>query len=465
MDTLASIVGRDHVLTDVAVRAGFEVDWTGRFRAPSRGVVRPANTAEVAACVRACAAAGVAIVPQGGNTGLVGGGVPRGGEVVLSLRRLDAIGAVDRASRQLTVGAGVTLANAQSVARAAKLDVPVDLAARDGATIGGMVATNAGGNQVMRFGAMRRHVVGLTVVLASGDIVSRSSGLEKDNVGYDLVQLMAGSEGTLGIITDVVLRLTPVLPCRATALIGVVSVAAALRLAVALRATAATLDAIELMFDNGVALTCAHLGLAHPLPNHPRVCVLAECAATFDPADELVAAIAGHDAFANAVVATDGPTRATLWNIRDGHAEALNADGVPIKLDVTLPLGTLAAFAERCPRTVSDVLPGARTVMFGHLGDGNIHVNVAPPVWSRDTTAAIETAVLRLVVDHGGSISAEHGIGVAKAPFLSLGRSTADIAAMRAIKRALDPLGLLNPGVIFGVDPAEPDGKERGRER
>lgn len=465
VDTLTSIVGRDHVLTDESIRAGFEVDWTGRFGAPARAVVRPATTDEVAACVRACVAVGVAIVPQGGNTGLVGGGVPRGGEVVLSLRRLDVIGPVDRASRHLTVGAGVTLARAQATARASLLDVPVDLGARDGATIGGMVATNAGGNQVMRFGAMRRHVAGLTVVLASGDVVSRMSGLEKDNVGYDLVQLMAGSEGTLGVITEVVLRLTPVFPRRAAALVGVDSVGEALRLATALRDGAATLDALELMFHDGLALTCVHFGMAHPLPGRSHVYVLAECAASFDPVDDLTAAIHGHDPGANAAIATDEPTRAALWRIRDGHAEALNADGVPIKLDVTLPLGMLAAFTDRCPPAVADVLPGARTVMFGHLGDGNIHVNVAPPEWPSEATAAVEGAVLRLVVDHGGSISAEHGIGIAKAPFLSLGRGAADIAAMRAIKHALDPLGLLNPGVIFAVDPAESDREERGRER
>ena len=425
---LADVVGPAHVLVDDDVRAGYEVDWTGRFRGRTPAVVRPGSADEVAGVLRACAAAGVAVVPQGGNTGLVGGSVPLRGEVVLSLRRLASIGEVDELAAQVTVGAGASLGDVDDAAAPAGLAVGVDLAARGTATIGGMVATNAGGLRHLRHGAMRSSVAGVEAVLADGGIVSHLGGLAKDNTGYDLAGLLCGSEGTLGVVTAVRVRLVPRLGDATTALVGFAGVDDAL---VALR-RAGVLEAAEVMFAAGLALVGSHLG-ANPPVTAPVV-MLFEWAG--DDVPDLPGAL-------DAAVATEPSRRAALWRWREAHTEAVNAAGTPHKLDVTLPLGRLAEF---CASVPSLVPPGATTVVWGHLADGNLHVNVLGPAPDDDT---VDDTVLRAVAALGGSISAEHGIGTAKKRWLHLGRSEAEIAAFRAVKRALDPEGILNPNVLL----------------
>ncbi|HEY8584107.1 MAG TPA: FAD-binding oxidoreductase [Capillimicrobium sp.] len=439
---LRSTVGDGHVLSDAELRAPFERDWTGRFGAPALLVVRPGSTDEVAEVVRACGRHGAAIVPQGGNTGLVGGGVPRGGEVVLSLRRLDALGAVDPATAQVTVGAGVTLAALAEHAAAAGLDSPLDFAARDSATVGGAVACDAGGARALRHGTARARVAGLEAVLADGSVVSRLGGLLKDNAGYRLSELLIGSEGTLGIVTAVRWRL--VAPPRApvTAWVTPPSVAAAAELLGRLRARVAGLEAVEFVTPGGLALVCEHLGVAPPVdPAAGPIHLLVEV----DGLDALAAEL-GDDA----LVADDTASRARLWRLREAQAEAIVAAGVPHKLDVGVPLARLEELLERVPEVVRAVAPGARTLLFGHLGDGNVHVNVLGP---DPDDEAVDEAVLRLVAELGGTISAEHGVGPHKARWLALTRSPAEIAAMRAVKRALDPASLLNPGAILPASP------------
>ena len=453
IDELSAIVGPAHVLAEPDVVAGYVVDWTGRFRgAPSSLVVRPGSVGEVADVVRWCAASGVALVPQGGNTGLVGGSVPLAGEVVLSLRRLSALGDVEAASGQVTVGAGATLAAVQAhVASAGGWEVAVDLAARGSATIGGMVATNAGGTRVLRYGPMRSSVVGVEAVLGDGSVVSRLGGLLKDNTGYDLSGLLCGSEGTLGVVTAVRLRLVPASSFRTVALVGVRSPAAAMAVLGGVRASASSvLEAAELFFSDGVELVVEQAGVAPPPFAAPAYLLLEAASSSSDPTDALLAALqaaAVAEDVVDTAVATDSVRREELWRYREAHTEAINALGVPPhKLDVTLPLGRLAWFCDEVRSVVEAVAPEARTFLFGHAGDGNIHVNVVGPAAGDE---AVDEAVLRLVASAGGSISAEHGIGTAKRAYLSLVRSDAEIAAFRRLKAALDPAGILNPNVLL----------------
>jgi FAD/FMN-containing dehydrogenase len=444
--SLLEIVGRQHVLSDPELRAGYETDWTRRYHGSARLVVRPCSTEEVAAVMRACAEAAVPLVPQGGNTGLVGGGVPRGGEVVLSLRRLGSLSDFDSVSGEITAGAGVTLAALQEHVRPAGWAFGVDLASRDSATIGGMVATNAGGIRVIRYGGMRQQLLGIEAVTAAGDVVSRLPGLMKDNTGYDLAQLLAGSEGTLAIVTAVRLRLVPRLLQRAVALLAVPSLGAALEVVAAVRGAMPSLEAAEVFFPEGVDLVCRHGGLAPPFQGQVGCYVLVECASRRDESVELAEVLASCSEIQDSGLATDAAGRQRLWAYRERHTEAINAEGVPHKLDVTLPLARLVEFEQRVRPAVQSAAPGATPILFGHAGDGNLHVNILG--LDPDDERA-DDAVLRLVAELGGSISAEHGIGVAKRAWLHLTRSTADIAMMRAIKSALDPQGILNPGVIF----------------
>jgi FAD/FMN-containing dehydrogenase len=448
VEALSDVVGPSQVLADPAVVASYCVDWTGRFRGSATCVVRPGSADEVAGVLAACGALGAAVVPQGGNTGLVGGSVPRGGEVVLSLVRLDTLGEVDPATLQVSAGAGVTLYALADHARAHGLDAGLDLGARDSATIGGIVATNAGGARALRYGTARARVAGLEAVLADGGRVSRMGGLLKDNAGYDLPALLVGSEGTLGVITAVRWRLVPSLPARVAALVGLDSVAAAAALLGVLRTRVPSLAAAEFFLDDGLALVLDYLRAAAPVAERAPVYVLVECASTSDPVDELAAAlaIAGVE---DAIVADDTASRARLWRLREAHTEAIGAAGVPHKIDVGVPLDRLGEFLERVPGSVAEVAPGARTYLFGHLGDGNVHVNVIGPPPEDES---VEEAVLRLVAACGGTISAEHGVGMLKARWLSLVRSPGEVAALRALKGALDPAGMLNPGVVLAPD-------------
>jgi FAD/FMN-containing dehydrogenase len=450
---LQDVVGSSHLLVDPELTAGYAVDWTGRFRGTAAAVVRPGTTEEVAAVVRACGRAGIALVPQGGNTGLVGGAVPRHGEVVLSLSRLDRLGDVDAAASQVTAQAGVTLARLQGHAEAAGLAFGVDLAPRDSCTVGGMIATNAGGIHVVRYGTMRAQVAGIEAVLGDGSVVSHLAGLAKDNTGYDLAGLLTGSEGTLAVVTAARLRLVPRLEHRVTAGLGLAGVAEAVAAVTVLRARLDGLEAVELVLEDGVRLVADQLGVRTPDALQAPAALIVEVGGHDDPVEELATAVSELELVTEPVVAVTADQRRRLWEVRESFAEAINRLGPPIKLDVSVPLARMAAFVA----ALADVVPSELgVVVFGHLGDGNLHVNVTGVEPGDDTLAtAVERTVLEAVVAEGGSISAEHGIGTAKAAYLHLCRSPAEIAAFRALKSALDPRGILNPHVLL---PAQPSG-------
>ena len=444
---LRDIVGAGHLVSDADVAASFGNDLTGRFSGRPLLVVSPADTAEVAATLRACTAARVPVVPQGGHSGMVGGGTPRDGEVVLSLRRLQEIEEIDRDSNQVTVGAGVTLERLQLHARARELDFPVDFGARSAATIGGMAATNAGGALAMRHGVMRAQVLGLEAVLAGGEVLTRLNGLLKDNAGYDLSALLVGSEGTLGVITRARLRLVPLLGRRVTALLALGGLEQALEVLRAARGAMPSLQAIDFFELAGLRRVCAHLQIPPPFAHEHAAYLVVECAGSSDPSDELERIA---DLVEDAAVAFDSEGRRRLWSYREAHNEAINALGIPHKLDVSVPIGALPAFTRTLRSAIGELDAAAEVILYGHLGDGNVHVNV---LGLAPDDRRVDRAVLELVARSGGSISAEHGIGLAKAEFLSLVRSEAEIGAMVRLKRALDPTGTLNPGRVLAASP------------
>jgi FAD/FMN-containing dehydrogenase len=447
---LRPIVGEDHVVVDADVVASHAVDWTGGFVGSTPVVVRPASTAEVAEIVRACRRDRIAIVPQGGNTGLVGGGVPLRGEVVLSTRRMTGTADVDGDAGQLTAGAGEPLAGVQAAAIAAGWRYGIDLAARDTATIGGTVATNAGGLRVLRHGTTRRQLLGVEAVLGTGDVVSRLGGLVKDNTGYDLAGLLCGSEGTLGVVTRVRVALVPRAGSSVTSLIGLATVADAVALVGHLRRTVPTVEAAELVLASGSRLVADQTGRAPVLDPVPPVQVVVEAVGPPDPTGALAAGLESAAGVLDVAVADDPHRGAALWHVREAHTEAIARLGVSRKYDVTVPAAHLARFVEEVPAVVAAVDPAARTWLFGHLGDGNVHVNVtgaAPP--ERGEPDGIAEAVLGRVLADGGSVSAEHGIGTAKRAWLLRDRSAGDLAGMRAVKAALDPDGVMNPNVLL----------------
>ncbi len=385
-------------------------------------------------------------MPQGGNTGLVGGSVPETGEVVVDLRGLDSIGAVDTTAAQVTVGAGATLAALQAHVRSDGLSFGVDLSARDTATIGGMVATNAGGLHVVKHGSMRAQVLGVQAVLGTGELVEANlAGLLKDNTGYDLPGLLCGSEGTLGIVTAARLRLVPTPDGRLVALLGMASVADAVAALPVLRALP-SLHAVELLLESGLAVVGDHLGAPSPVVG--GCAVLVEVAGErAGLADELGVALDRlGDGVLSSAVADDPTGIARLWRWREAHSEAAASLGLVHKADVTLPVTELAVFVARVEDAVSGVAPGSTTLVFGHLADGNLHVNIVGPPPDDDRPV---DAVLDLVLELGGSVSAEHGIGTAKREWLVRQRGESAVAAMRAIKAALDPDGILNPRVLL----------------
>jgi FAD/FMN-containing dehydrogenase len=442
---LADLVGARQVLVG-EMAAGHERDWTGRFVGHTPCVVRPGTVDEVAAVLAWCNDRGVAVVPQGGNTGLVGGGVPLDGEVVLSLTRLDSLGTLDHDARQVTSGAGVTLGRLQDHARAGGLRFAVDLAARDSATVGGMAATNAGGLQAMAFGPMRAQLRGIQAVLADGGVVDHLGGLVKDNTGYDLAGLVCGSEGTLAVVTAARLHLEPEPAHRVTALAGFSSVGAAIAAARRVRDEAPGLEAAELFLADGLELVVDTYALPRPVATAAAY-LLVEVAGAADPAEALAASLAATDPV-DAAVAVGSQRRAELWRYRELLTDAIGHQGVPHKLDVSLPAVALERFVPDVEAAVSAVDDTARCWIFGHVLDGNLHVNVTGPAPHDDR---VDAAVLELVAERGGSISAEHGIGRAKRRWLHLARGPVEVRAFRALKTALDPHGILNPGVLLGA--------------
>jgi FAD/FMN-containing dehydrogenase len=416
--------------------------------------VRPGSVDEVAELVRWARRRRVALVPQGGNTGLVGGGVPLAGEVVVSLRRLDRVEAVDRDARQVTAGAGATIEAVQAAAAAAGLRYAVDFGARATATVGGSIATNAGGVNVVRHGGTREQVLGVEAVLGDGSVVRDLTGLVKDNTGYHLASLLCGSEGTLGIVTAARLRLVSLHAHRATALVAFATVADAVAAVGSWRSRIDDLDAIELVLGPGVELVCSAFDVRPPFASTWPAMVLVEASAHDDPVESLAAVVGDTPGVVDVAVAADDAGRRRLWRFREEHTLAIATLGVPYKFDVTVPISRLAEFVAEVPSRIAAVSPDVTTWQFGHAGDGNIHVNVTGCASSEQPEAAaeehaLEAAVYGYVTGLGGSISAEHGIGTAKAPWLHLHRSPAEISAMRAIKAALDPDSVLNPNVLL----------------
>jgi FAD/FMN-containing dehydrogenase len=446
---LADIAGSDHVLTDPDVTGGYTTDWTRRYSGPARCVVRPASTEEVAGVITACARHGVPIVPQGGNTGLVAGGVPYRSNpaappVLLSTRRLTWLDPVDTLSGQVTVGAGTTIAHLREHAARAGFEYGVSLASRQSATVGGTIATNAGGVHMIRYGGTRAQVLGVEAVLADGSVASRLGGILADNTGYDLAQLMVGSEGTLGVVTAARLRLWPAEPPLLAVLAGVDGIAEAVALQAVIRASVPGIRAVEYFEAPGLALVREHTGLPAPLPEDYPAYLLAEVAGSPENAEDYAERLVLTPQLESASVAVDASGRETLWAYRERHTESISAAGIPHKLDVAIPLSRMSEFRAELDEAM--VKLEARVIVFGHIGVGNVHVNVLGPA---PEDQAVDEAVLSLAAAHGGTISAEHGIGHAKAALLYLSRTPAEIAAMRALKSALDPAGLLNPGVLL----------------
>lgn len=434
---LASVVGQDHVLIGSQTE-GYAVDWTRRFRGSTPAVVRPGNTAEVSRVLEICSAEGVAVVPQGGNTGLVGGGVPLGGEVVLSLRRMTRLDGFDREGMQVTAEAGVTLQGVADVD--AELDFGVMIASRQSATVGGAIATNAGGVRVLRYGAMRAQIRGIEAVLSDGTVLEHLAGLVKDNTGYDYPSLLAGSEGTLAVITKARLRLVPRERDVVVAVLGFEEPANAYAVAVEAKRRVAGLVSAEFFSQKGVDLLVANARMGQVLRSPAQFYLLLE--ACGQGAFEELAEVAGDHP---AAVGRDVGDRARLWEFRERQPEAAGFVASPIKLDVSVPSGRWVELTCRVASVVAKVDADATVITFGHIVDGNLHVNIAP---YGATDGRHEEAVFALIAELGGSISAEHGIGALKARWLGLARSSAEIALFRRIRSAFDPRGILNPGVL-----------------
>lgn len=458
IEVLAGIVGTAQVLTNPADTAPFLTDWRGRYHGAARCIVRPGNTAEVAAVVKACGEAGVPIVPQGGNTGHCGAATPDGSglAVVISLNRLNRIVAVDRKNNTISVESGCTLAAVQEAARAAERLFPLALASEGTCQIGGNLSTNAGGVQVLRYGNTRDLALGLEVVLPSGEIWDGLRGLRKDNTGYDLKQLFIGAEGTLGIITGAVLKLFPLPKTRVTCWLNVASPTAAVDLLNGAKSKFdAQLTAFELISETSLGLVLKNIPDSQRPTERSPWYVLAEFSDLDSSVVEawLADRLVGADV-TDGVVAQSETQAGKLWALRENISEAQKIDGVSIKHDVSVPVSRIPEFLTMADASLTKAFPGIRVVTFGHVGDGNLHYNLSRGN-AQENAAFIgsQPAVNRIVHDivfalHG-SISAEHGIGQLKRDELMRYKSPVEIELMRTIKQALDPRGLMNPGKVL----------------
>ena len=491
LDTLRQAVGAAHVLTEGDL-SSYERDWRGREHGKALAVVRPANTAEVAAVVRACAAHGASIVPQGGNTGLSVGSVPDGSgkQIVLSLRRMDAVRTIDGANLSMTVEAGAILQNLQAAAEQAGFLFPLSLAAEGSCTIGGNLGTNAGGTAVVRYGNTRELCLGLEVVTAQGEIWEGLTGLRKDNTGYDLRDLFIGSEGTLGIITAATMKLYPLPAARLTAWAAVPSMQAAVDLlGLAHQHLGAGLTGFEVMGQFALSLVDKHypqlrvpfVAPSAAAPGRPKqggapsggsepreagsvgapYCVLLENSDHEGEAharglfEHLLEVAFEAGCVSDAVVAESLAQAKGLWHIRESIPLAQAEEGLNIKHDISIPIARIPAFVAEADALLAREIAGVRLVNFGHLGDGNLHYNVQAPegadgkAFLRDEEKRINTLVFDTVARHHGSISAEHGIGSLKAHELPRYKSPVALRLMHAIKDALDPQGIMNPGRVL----------------
>ena len=464
VQALRAITGPSQVLTDGDLSA-WEQDWRKRSRGKALAVVRPGNTAEVAAVVKACAAAGVSIVTQGGNTGLVVGSTPddSGQQVVLSLQRLNAVRALDGANLTLTVEAGCILQTLQETAEKAGFLFPLSLAAEGSCTIGGNLATNAGGTQVVRYGNARDLCLGLEVVTAQGEVWHGLSGLRKDNTGYDLRDLFVGSEGTLGVITAATLKLYPQPAARLTAWAAVPSMeAAVILLGLAHQHLGAGLTGFEVMGQFALGLVARHFPQQRvPLYQETPFCVLLENSDTESEThartqfERLLETALEQGCVSDAVVAENLAQAHQLWHIRESIPLAQAEEGLNIKHDISIAVSRIPEFVETTDALLQQALPGVRLVNFGHLGDGNLHYNVQAPAdgdgkaFLRDHEEQVNALVYDSVARFDGSISAEHGVGSLKLEHLEQHKSPVALGMMRAIKQALDPQNTMNPGRVL----------------
>lgn len=461
---LADIVGSEHSLIDDADTAAYLTDWRGRYRGAARAVVRPADTAQVAALVARCHAEGVPVVPQGGNTGLCGGAtpLPDGRAVLLNLSRLNRVRALDTANNTICVEAGCTLAAVQQTALDAGRLFPLSLASEGSCEIGGNLSTNAGGVQVLRYGNMRDLTLGLEVVMPDGQVWNGLRGLRKDNTGYDLKHLFIGAEGTLGVITAAMLKLFPAPQSRATAWVSVPDAAAAVALLGRMRAACGDrIAAFEIVGRPALELVLAHITSARdPLPTPAPWAVLVELTDTLSDAglegvleQELGAAMEAGFAL-DAVIAGNLAQTEALWALRENISEAQRLEGVSIKHDISVPVSSIPDFLLRAGERLRVVWPDVRIVAFGHIGDGNLHYNLSKAASVENDafiarTADVNRVVHDLVNELGGSISAEHGLGQLKREEIRRYKSDVEMTLMRTIKAALDPAGLMNPGKVL----------------
>ncbi|HEX8478050.1 MAG TPA: FAD-binding oxidoreductase [Telluria sp.] len=464
LDQCRAIAGEAFVLDQPADMAPFLTDWRGRFTGRARAVLRPQDTAQVALLVQACARHRVPIVPQGGKTGLVLGSVPddSGAAVVLSLARLNTIRAIDTVNRTVTVDAGVILQTLQEAAAAQGLLFPLSLAAEGSCTIGGNLATNAGGTAVLRYGNTRELCLGLEAVTPQGEIWDGLRGLRKDNTGYDLRDLLIGAEGTLGIITGAVMKLFPQPKASITALVAVASPRHALQLLTLMQdACGPTLTGFELISDVCLQLVAHHFPqLPQPFSARYPHYVLLELSSNESAPhatamlETAIGAAVEQDVCIDAVVAMSSAQSRGLWALREHIPLAQAAAGKNIKHDISLPISRIAEFIAQTGAALTAAFPDAEIICFGHLGDGNLHYNVAPKDGaSHDAFLVNQPAINRIVNDNvdamHGSISAEHGIGALKRDDLVRYKEPVELNMMRAIKAALDPLGIMNPGKIL----------------
>jgi len=455
-------LGPKGVITDPSEIAPWVSDWRGRVHGASPAILAPASTAEVAAIVKLAAAHRVPLVPQGGNTGMAAGATPAadGSQLLLSLRRMNRIRSLSAEDRLAVAEAGVILATLHEAAHAAGMRFPLTLGARGSCTIGGLTSTNAGGTQVLKFGTMRALVAGVEAVLPDGSVHDGLSGLKKDNRGYSLDQLLIGAEGTLGVVTAVALRLVPAIAARAVAWAGVASPTKALDLLRFLEARTTTIEGFELVPADSLRLVLKHIpGTRPPLAGEHAWHALVE-ATTPDAGtdvsaelERLLAAALEGGIIADAVIAANEAQAEALWKIRDTISEAERAEGQTLAHDISVPVADMPRFITDAAAEVERRFPGVIASGFGHLGDGNIHFHVraaghATPGWYEDEGAEITRLVDDLVTAAGGSISAEHGIGQLKRAELARLAPPGRIHALRAIKQALDPLGILNPGKL-----------------
>lgn len=463
IDAFVAALPEAIVRRDPADLAPHLTDWRGHKTGHANALLLPRDTADVERIVRAARAHGVGLVPQGGNTGLVGGSVPEPAGAsarpvaLVSMRRMAAIESVDPAGLSLVAGAGAILADVQAAAAAAGCRFPLSLGAKGSATLGGLVSTNAGGTQVLRHGPMRALVLGLEAVLPDGSRLDQLSALRKDNSGYDVKQLLVGAEGTLGIVTRVAVRLAPALAEQATAWVGLADAAAALALLAGLRAALGErVESFELISADALDLVLAELPtLRSPLAGRHGVHVLVEVEATPAQLGDVLAEAVAAGLVEDAVVAASLAQAEAFWQIRESIPEAEKREGGAVKNDISVAVGDVPAFHAEAIELFRRTQPGARPLVFGHLGDGNLHWNLRPPVgvdgrgWLRTEGEAARRQLHDLVARYGGSISAEHGIGTLKSAELARLGDPGKLSAMRAIKAALDPDGLFNPGKLM----------------